>query len=152
MCPRNHTRYTTGIKRVWWQDTPDMTTRLIRYYNSIISPTTLISIRVLTRPALRSIIDNILDLRLFENDNHFITEERYFTTRDDDKTFVLCLQCHTLVQNQNKIKSTTRILGDEHLVLPKSFLYNLLELRTLWCAKCLKKLFNWYTNDDCTHC
>lgn len=142
-------------RRLWWSQPMTMTQRLIIYYNTYITPVrNSYSIRRLTKHDLAKIFFHLETLHIFDEVNHFVTEDRMFRIDNECELVVTCKNCSDKEILKNPMLGNRMYLmeGNQHFTLPQSMLYSLLEMVALWCDICKIKNFVWYTDSDCISC
>ncbi len=139
----------------WWTDRPNMEQRLAIYFNTYVQLTDRdYSIKRLIKEALSLILCHLASLYIFEQVNHFITKDRMCQMIDDSSLTILCINCYFLERSHDPNYGSKVLLmeGGQHFVLPRSMIFNLLKMSSLWCTVCRIKNFEWYTISDYTDC
>lgn len=147
---RRHSQLT-----VWWNREQTMEKKLISYYNTYI--TTVLhdfSIRILTREALGRILTQISSLHIFNSVGHFVTMERRYRLTSDYRLVIICINCYALevTANPELEDNSRRMLGGQHFILPRTMVYALMEIQSIWCHKCDVRTFEWFSKQDCKEC
>lgn len=140
---------------VWWNRDQSMEDRLISYYNTYIT-TELhdFSIRILTRESLGRILTRLSSLHIFNSVGHFVTLDRMYRLTSDYKLVIICINCYALevIANPEMDDNTRRMVGGQHFTLPRTMVYALMEIQSIWCNKCDIRTFEWFSKQDCTEC
>lgn len=148
MAPHLPETTNTHRQRAWWRPTTTFNDRLVLFHNQAMANTPSDFTRIITRDILWNIFSNTMDSNMFEISHHFITQQRFYTTQGENQGYILCPKCkdkhiHTFID------TPVQLFGGDHFCLPKTLVFSILELRSLWCRECRIQLFTWYTDSEC---
>lgn len=131
-----------------------MDARLTTFYNTTIAiPQRKPTILSITKDALVLIFNGMTHFTLFEDNNHFVTHDHHFVTKKNGVHYRLCTQSSTYVHAQDQLmKPPVTVPGQTHFTLDRLIVDHTVQVTSLWCAKCRKRLFDWYIRKKCIKC